>query len=753
MKNKGKMMYMNFQKSINNEVVEDGFMKLLKVCVCFFVALTITLFPNMLFFASNSDAISMTQESESNNQESWGTMSEEQKGMDDKNMDEGEKIQDNEEASIITVSEIEEKNKLKEEFTSEELKKAKEEVKLQAKPSLVVPRVTSTFVYSADGGMCVTMNLYNPDTLQAHSYIDCLGYLMEYLGTNPKDGNYVDIRYQGGIHAIEKTKIRNYYSLSQIKSFPYYINSGGYVDHYIERNPELSNSYIYISTLGKAPQWMVPGVKYYSFSGIYFTDAPEKLGNYSQQSAAINAQAPYYDYYQYLPLRTKTSYTGAQLSQAFQYFYSNSGFNGRQSKMLGTGDNFVEAQNRYGANALLVMAMGIHESAYGTSNFAINRNNLFGVGAVDSDPGQAATFPSIREGIMEQGNMLSWIYMDSDYASSRNYYGANLGNKASGMNVKYASDPFWGEKIGSHAAKIDRYLGELDYQKYGLSIASQATPVYWNNNGTNQAFAYKNSTSLLTYMYPVVTFDNNPWTKVAMEPPYNGSFVVPSQRYPDGGAYNFGYNGFIDRSRLIKINDGKQQQCTSKTVVENDIKYYLRDDCSVHYAERITNGIVTQVFEFRPGAYLDGRQSAKILFVFNLDANKTIKRTEQWQENTGLPEAYYEYYPDTKYGENHGRRIMFVFTVRTDRTLIRTEGFQMNTGLPTAYYEYYPGTKYGENHGYRIMFVFHVQTDRSLIHTEGLEINTGRLMNLYYYSPGTKYGENHGNRIIRIVSY
>ncbi|NOM71505.1 mannosyl-glycoprotein endo-beta-N-acetylglucosamidase, partial [Klebsiella pneumoniae] len=37
-----------------------------------------------------------------------------------------------------------------------------------------------------------------------------------------------------------------------------------------------------------------------------------------------------------------------------------------------------------------------------------------------------------------------------------------LGNKASGMNVEYASDPYWGEKIASVMMKINEKLGGKD---------------------------------------------------------------------------------------------------------------------------------------------------------------------------------------------------------------------------------------------------------------------------------------------------
>lgn len=55
-------------------------------------------------------------------------------------------------------------------------------------------------------------------------------------------------------------------------------------------------------------------------------------------------------------------------------------------------------------------------------------------------------------------NYISRGYSDpSDWT----YFGGYLGNKQLGANVKYASDPFWGEKAAQHAFAIDYELSEM----------------------------------------------------------------------------------------------------------------------------------------------------------------------------------------------------------------------------------------------------------------------------------------------------
>ena len=41
------------------------------------------------------------------------------------------------------------------------------------------------------------------------------------------------------------------------------------------------------------------------------------------------------------------------------------------------------------------------------------------------------------------------------YPKDYRYNGGFLGNKASGLNVKYASDPYWGEKAANIVWRLD----------------------------------------------------------------------------------------------------------------------------------------------------------------------------------------------------------------------------------------------------------------------------------------------------------
>lgn len=206
--------------------------------------------------------------------------------------------------------------------------------------------------------------------------------------------------------------------------------------------------------IGPAPSEMVEGVKYYSNDGVtFYTDGEFK-----------NLTFIYYNYYQFLPLRSKTNISVDTLNS---YLANVNG-----SVMKDSGQIFVDAQNKYGINALLLFAMACHESANGTSGYAVNRYNLFGWDAVDANPNQASFFSSVADCVNQQAGINLRGFVD---ITDGRFFSSSLGNKGSGLNVKYASDPYWGMEIAATAYAIDKLSkgkdGTLtDYNAYSLSL-------------------------------------------------------------------------------------------------------------------------------------------------------------------------------------------------------------------------------------------------------------------------------------------
>jgi flagellum-specific peptidoglycan hydrolase FlgJ len=118
------------------------------------------------------------------------------------------------------------------------------------------------------------------------------------------------------------------------------------------------------------------------------------------------------------------------------------------SALAGLGTSFMTAEATYHVSARYFVAHAILESGWGTSSLAQFKHNLFGFGAYDRNPyGDAMSFPSFDACIQYVAQFIQANYLT---AGGSFYHGPTL----RGMNVDYASDPNWAEKIASIADTI-----------------------------------------------------------------------------------------------------------------------------------------------------------------------------------------------------------------------------------------------------------------------------------------------------------
>ncbi|MDR1795548.1 MAG: glucosaminidase domain-containing protein [Erysipelotrichaceae bacterium] len=221
--------------------------------------------------------------------------------------------------------------------------------------------------------------------------------------------------------------------------------------------------------IGPAADWMVDNATYYSWDFIHYY---HDMG-YTQSAGT------YYNYFTFLSYRTTSTITADQLNQ---YMAAKR----PSSVMAGKGAAFISGQETYGVNALLVYAMAIHESGYGTSTIAVNKNNLFGWAAVDSNPGDATYFSSVEQCVKEQMGVNLRGYMD--VVTDGRFFGTHTGTKANGFNVKYASDPYWGLKISAYAYDIDKTFGFQDLNAYTIAVINQFDAAVYASPGSNQLY-------------------------------------------------------------------------------------------------------------------------------------------------------------------------------------------------------------------------------------------------------------------------
>ena len=118
------------------------------------------------------------------------------------------------------------------------------------------------------------------------------------------------------------------------------------------------------------------------------------------------------------------------------------------SALAGLGASFMQAEATFHVSARYFVAHAILESGWGTSAIAQIKHNLFGFGANDSNPfGDAASFTSFDACIQYVAQFIASHYLT---VGGPYYHGPTL----RGMNVDYASDPNWAEKIASIADTI-----------------------------------------------------------------------------------------------------------------------------------------------------------------------------------------------------------------------------------------------------------------------------------------------------------
>ena len=116
---------------------------------------------------------------------------------------------------------------------------------------------------------------------------------------------------------------------------------------------------------------------------------------------------------------------------------------------------FYYIEKEYGINGIFVAAIGIHESAWGTSKIAINKYNLFGYGAYDSNPYNGAyKFENYSESIDLIARVLVKYYLNPKGAKIYDNQKANgkyyRGNTLSAVNINYATDKNWANGVYSH---------------------------------------------------------------------------------------------------------------------------------------------------------------------------------------------------------------------------------------------------------------------------------------------------------------
>ena len=363
----------------------------------------------------------------------------------------------------------------------------------------------------------------------------------------------------------------------------------------------------YFTNLGPSPTYLSVGAHYYSFDGgIYlYTSLTSMLDDYRSNTYknALNKDNPNYPYYLYVPAKTVTKATAADLDKQIT---------NKSSKMYGSGKVFKEVEEMYGVNALSMFSLAKTESASGTSKLALEKNNLFGYGAYDSCPFDCArSYASIKDSIIDYAKNYLGSYAT---AGASYYFGSHQGTKGSGRAVKYASDPLSGEKAAANAYITDKNTnGMKDYKSNTIAVskfgkanivvykdASTKTPIYTMRN-SNASFE--------VYNVPVNVIDRE------------GDFY---KIYTDSNNYQYGY---VKVSDFNITNNQPVISASDKTINLNDNFDYKAGVSATDSEDGNLTSKITYTGEVNTKKAGDYKITYKVTDSSNFSAHKTVTIT------------------------------------------------------------------------------------------------------------------------------
>ena len=434
----------------------------------------------------------------------------------------------------------------------------------------------------------------NVDVYSSSSVSSSITYMNNYKDYGATDGVLLEINYSNKAAKLRIAGVTgwikngNYYiiPINWVKNASYYkINDNG-IYHYYADDIETTYSQ-YGRLLDSKPSGISNG-NYKSYDGIYFySDYIKMIDDYrsGKHEKAVNKDNPYYNYYQYLPHRSKTNY---DIDDFDAYIRSVLGFKGslygkyltnNNSVMYGTSEYYLFAEKMYGANALSIFSLGRHESGNGRSSISYSKNNIFGHNAVDGSAYSSATgYLDVRSSIYTHG----YGYINYGYArvSDSRYNGSHFGNKDTGMNVMYASDVYWGEKAASYYYEFDKANGLLDKNFYQIVISSHTGINTRSAPNTASSIPYvikKKNVSLIVLeeVHGETVGGSDIWYKVQSESNISNSGSLISSNSSTWPEYNWTGVVYVHSNYFTKINDAKKANGTynKPTDINKDVNH------------------------------------------------------------------------------------------------------------------------------------------------------------------------------------
>ena len=437
-----------------------------------------------------------------------------------------------------------------------------------------------------------TLNFYTTkETADAYTY---MSNSSTYGGT---DGAFIEAAYSNLRQIfMAKVKIANFTGwvavdnyeivpITWVKSSSSYTVTEDSIRHnYVTKVQESYNGNSG-STIGPKPDMLSTGT-YYSYDGHFFyKDRKTMLKDYKNNTHnnAVNKDNEYYNYYMYLSNHTRTNYSSQNIDE---YIRNNMGYyrevfgnaaSSGASRLYGKGQFFYYAQEKHGVNAVLSLSLSRNETGNGRSNLSINKNNGFGLNAVDSSPTNSADwYATFTESIL--GYASHWITQRYADVTQWHYFGPQFGNKGIGMNVKYASDPYWSEKMAANYYSLDKSKGLQDYNYYQLGVLKQGSVIARSDakNSAKEVYKFPEAEDAVVIVGEkegdVVNGDAT-WYELVSDLNLDDNY----NEQADGKDYNWNKTVYVPATYIKKINKGKNGYVSPNSVTKYQDSEYEYD--------------------------------------------------------------------------------------------------------------------------------------------------------------------------------
>ncbi len=519
---------------------------------------------------------------------------------------------------------------------------------------------------------------------------------------------------------------------------------------------EMDDDYFaYIIDLGPKPEYLEEGKAYYSYDGHYFYSDDklyEMLDDYRNgiRDSSVNPEDPWYDWYQFVSHRTLSHVTEEMLRQ---YFEETMGVSGpmttyydndkdgigdilNQSQLYGMQNIFMQAQYEFGANALMMLAVSQSESGSGRSSLSYTRNNLFSHAAYDNnEEAERGRYNDIRSSVISHAK----YYLSGSYLSpmKEQYNGGFFGNLAAGMNVRYSSDPYWGEKMASAYRNLDETMGtgDGDSVQIGIRTVENEAIVYREPNTSSPIYTTGEMPDMAFVILDEIENDDGTWYEIQSDATLDDDGSVDLSYY-----YSWKNDRAYIKADAVQLLIGKRQE----TPEYAEVKFQAGDGA-------FAGGEETVHYELPVGsdAVISEPRGKDISFSgFDMDLQNVEEDIEYTAQYRNVVSMEFASLPRTEYELND--RI----DLRNGQVLVRYEdGTEAVRQLTTSNVSGYDMSVAGdqdvlvESDGKQESFTISVSEEKDV---QRAKIKDKILGMIGYYAGRTKYTDDQVNQILEV---